>query len=113
MFWGDRMSALNDPFGHNWNLTTFKRQVDPAEMQRAMKEQFGAAMGEAGKGKKKATKSSLQRTMPAEQCSRVLGAGDALARPYLKNRLMRAAAARSSTMVTSTSSAFSGQLHTK
>ena len=56
MFWGDRMSALTDPFGHNWNLATFKRQVDLAEMQRAMKEQFGAAMGEAGKGKKKAAK---------------------------------------------------------
>jgi uncharacterized glyoxalase superfamily protein PhnB len=25
MFWGDRMSALTDPFGHNWNLATFKR----------------------------------------------------------------------------------------
>ena len=56
MIWGDRMSALTDPFGHNWNLATFKRQVGPAEMQRAMKEQFGAAMGEAGKGKKKAAK---------------------------------------------------------
>jgi len=56
MFWGDRMSALNDPFGHNWNLATFKRQVDPTEMQRAMKEQFGGAMRGTGKGKKKATK---------------------------------------------------------
>jgi PhnB protein len=56
MFWGDRMSALNDPFGHNWNLATFKRQVDPTEMQRAMKEQFGGAMSGTGKGKKKATK---------------------------------------------------------
>jgi PhnB protein len=53
MFWGDRMSALNDSFGHNWNLATFKRQVDPAEMQRAMQEQFGGAMGEGGKSKKK------------------------------------------------------------
>jgi len=55
MFWGDRMSALNDPFGHNWNLATFKRRVEPAEMERAMKEQFGGPVGDKEKGKKKAS----------------------------------------------------------
>jgi hypothetical protein len=33
MFWGDRMRAVADPFGHNGNLATFKRQVSPAEME--------------------------------------------------------------------------------
>ena len=55
MFWGDRMSGMTDPFGHNWNFATFKRRVDPAEMERAMKEQFGGAMGEQGKTRKKAS----------------------------------------------------------
>ena len=27
MFWGDRMSAVIDPFGHNWNLATFNRPL--------------------------------------------------------------------------------------
>ena len=53
MFWGDRMSTVNDPFGHSWNLATFKRRVDPAEMERAMNEQFGGATRAEGKGKKK------------------------------------------------------------
>jgi PhnB protein len=53
MFWGDRISAMTDPFGHNWNFATFKRRVDPAEMERAMKEQFGGAMGGQSKTKKK------------------------------------------------------------
>ena len=54
MFWGDRMSGVTDPFGHNWNLATFKRQVPPDEMEKAMKEQFGGAIGDQKKPSKKA-----------------------------------------------------------
>jgi PhnB protein len=54
MFWGDRMSGVTDPFGHNWNLATFKRQVAPEEMEKAMKEQFGGAIAEQKKPSKKA-----------------------------------------------------------
>jgi PhnB protein len=55
MFWGDRMSAVTDPFGHSWNLATFKRQMPPDEMMKAMKEQFGGAMAEQKKPSKRAT----------------------------------------------------------
>jgi PhnB protein len=44
MFWGDRYGKVRDPFGHEWSLATHKRDVSPAEMQKAMKEQF-AKMG--------------------------------------------------------------------
>jgi hypothetical protein len=37
------MSAAT-AFGRDWNLPTFKRQVSPAEMERAMNEQFGPGM---------------------------------------------------------------------
>lgn len=53
MFWGDRMSAVTDAFGHNWNFATNKRRVDPPDMQKAMKAQFGDAMGSADKAPKK------------------------------------------------------------
>lgn len=38
MFWGDRMGAIKDPFGHSWMLATHKREVSPAEMQKAMEQ---------------------------------------------------------------------------
>jgi len=38
MFWGDRMGAVKDPFGHSWMLATHQREVSPAEMQQAMAE---------------------------------------------------------------------------
>src|SRR5262249_19943654 len=52
MFWGDRMSALTDAFGHSWNLATVKRQVSPVEMEKAMKEQFAGMALAQKKGKK-------------------------------------------------------------
>jgi PhnB protein len=33
MFWGDRMGAVTDPFGHKWNLATHKVDVPPEELQ--------------------------------------------------------------------------------
>ena len=53
MFWGDRMSALMDPFGHSWNIATHKRQVSPAEMEKAMKQQFGGTTTAQKKAPKK------------------------------------------------------------
>jgi uncharacterized glyoxalase superfamily protein PhnB len=37
MFWGDRYGVLQDPFGHNWSVATYVRDVSPEEMQEAMK----------------------------------------------------------------------------
>ena len=36
MFWGDRFSQVQDPFGHVWGLATHKEDVDEAEIQRRM-----------------------------------------------------------------------------
>jgi len=36
MFWGDRFGQVEDPFGHRWSIATHVRDVDPAEMQKAM-----------------------------------------------------------------------------
>jgi len=37
MFWGDRYGQLEDPFGHRWSIATHIRDLDPQEMQQAMK----------------------------------------------------------------------------
>lgn len=39
-FWGDRMGAVRDPFGHKWNLATPVEVVLPDELTRRM-EAFG------------------------------------------------------------------------
>lgn len=44
MFWGDRMGALEDPFGHRWNVATHVEDVDPAELPGRM-EAFFASQG--------------------------------------------------------------------
>jgi len=36
MFWGDRYGKLEDPFGHQWSVSTHVRDVSPEEMQKAM-----------------------------------------------------------------------------
>ena len=41
MFWGDRQCHLKDRFGHVWNLATHVKEVSPADMEKAMIEQFG------------------------------------------------------------------------
>ena len=41
MFWGDRMSVLNDPYGHTWQLATHIRDVSEEEMAAAMAEMAG------------------------------------------------------------------------
>lgn len=40
-FYGDRMSAIVDPWGHRWSIATHIEDVDPAEMAR----RAAAAMG--------------------------------------------------------------------
>jgi len=35
-FWGDKMGAIEDPFGHQWSLATHVEDVSPAEMQARM-----------------------------------------------------------------------------
>ena len=34
MFWGDRMGAVKDPFGHKWSLATHKKDLTPEEMRK-------------------------------------------------------------------------------
>lgn len=34
MFWGDRMAAVIDPFGHKWSLATHVEDVSPEEMEK-------------------------------------------------------------------------------
>ncbi len=38
MFWGDRYGKVEDPFGHQWSIGTHIRDVEPEEMQKAMKQ---------------------------------------------------------------------------
>ena len=40
MFWGDRMGAVTDPFGHSWNIATHKEDVSPEEMKKRGKAFF-------------------------------------------------------------------------
>lgn len=39
MFWGDRYGQVVDPFGHHWSLATHIKDMTPAEMTEAMKQQ--------------------------------------------------------------------------
>ena len=42
MFWGDRMAAVIDPFGHKWSLATHVEDVSPEEMKKRGAEFFAA-----------------------------------------------------------------------
>ena len=35
MFWGDRLGALQDPFGNRWNLAQHMKDLSPEEMKEA------------------------------------------------------------------------------
>ncbi|OAI02205.1 glyoxalase [Methylomonas methanica] len=39
-FWGDRMGALSDPFGHQWLIASHIEDVDPSEMPSRMEAFF-------------------------------------------------------------------------
>lgn len=41
-FWGDRMGALIDPFGHHWLIASRVEDVDPSEWQSRMEAFFAA-----------------------------------------------------------------------
>jgi PhnB protein len=46
MFWGDRLCALRDPYGHKWTLATHVEDVSPEDMekrQKAAMEQWASA----------------------------------------------------------------------
>lgn len=45
MFWGDRMGALQDPFGYTWTLATHTKDLSPDEMKRAQDEWFKQMAG--------------------------------------------------------------------
>ena len=40
MFWGDRMGAVEDPFGYSWMIATHTRDLSPEEIERGAKEAF-------------------------------------------------------------------------
>ena len=44
-FYGDRAGGLKDPFGHRWHVATHVEDVAPDELERRMKERFGASGG--------------------------------------------------------------------
>jgi PhnB protein len=46
MFWGDRIGALTDPFGHTWTLATHVADVTPDDLARGAEAMFAGA----GKG---------------------------------------------------------------
>jgi PhnB protein len=37
-FWGDRVGAISDPFGHRWTIATRKKDLSPEEMKKASAE---------------------------------------------------------------------------
>jgi PhnB protein len=41
-FYGDRLGAFEDPFGHRWNVATHVEDVAPEEMQKRAAEAAGA-----------------------------------------------------------------------
>jgi len=41
MFWGDRFSKVQDPFGHEWSIATHKEEVSPEECAKRMAAQMG------------------------------------------------------------------------
>ena len=51
-FWGDRVGAVGDPYGHKWNFSTHVRDVSPEEMAAASEKFF------SGDEKQKAEASS-------------------------------------------------------
>jgi len=44
-FWGDRMGAVTDPFGHHWLIATHIEDVDSDELQGRMAAFFAAQPG--------------------------------------------------------------------
>jgi len=45
MFWGDRFSSVQDPFGHSWTIATHVEDVSPEEMQRRSEEWMSQMAG--------------------------------------------------------------------
>jgi len=40
MFWGDRIGAVKDPFGHNWTLATHTKDLTQEEIEQGAKAAF-------------------------------------------------------------------------
>jgi PhnB protein len=45
MFWGDRFSLVQDPYGHTWTIATHVEDVSPEEMQRRSEEWMSQMAG--------------------------------------------------------------------
>ena len=61
MFWGDRMSAVNDRFGHRWCFATHTREVGEDEMRKARERQFAAPKSAPKRAAKKAKAKKKKR----------------------------------------------------
>jgi PhnB protein len=46
-FYGDRSGAIEDPFGHSWQIATHKEDVPPEEMRKRMAAFFSKTAGKA------------------------------------------------------------------
>lgn len=46
MFWGDRITTIEDPAGHHWTLATHKENPTPEEIGRRQKEFFATMCGQ-------------------------------------------------------------------
>ena len=42
MFWGDRMSAVQDPYGYKWNFAAQVREVSPEEIEASVRKKWKA-----------------------------------------------------------------------
>lgn len=40
MFWGDRVGAVQDPFGYSWSLATHTKDLTPQELEEGAKAEF-------------------------------------------------------------------------
>jgi uncharacterized glyoxalase superfamily protein PhnB len=48
-FWGDRMGALEDPYGHSWSIASRKKILSPKQMKQAQEEWMASMAATAGK----------------------------------------------------------------
>jgi len=61
MFWGDRMSAVDDRFKHRWCFAAHTREVGEDEMRKAMQQQFEGGKCASKRAAKKAAKKKKKR----------------------------------------------------
>jgi PhnB protein len=46
MFWGDRLGAVVDPFGHRWSLATHKADLTPEQLEQGQRDWLAKTQAE-------------------------------------------------------------------